>query len=179
MTVTVSSAWIKFALGWLAVFFFRLLPFRVPNVEPMMAALMPFSKRFGAIGGFLFAFLGIVLYDAVTAGIGNWTWLTAFSYGAVGVAAHYYFASREATRGNFVAFGVMATLAYDAVTMLGGPLYFNQPLATALAGQIPFTVLHLLGTVAFAAILSPALYRWVVMNEKLVLSFGAARSEAR
>lgn len=163
-----DNGYIKLVIGWGAVFLFRflLLPFRPPNVEPMMATLMPFSKRFGALTSFFFAAIGIVLYDSVTSGIGVWTLTTALAYGLVGVASHWYFATREATVRNFVVFGVMATLAYDAVTGLTlGPILFHVPFMMALAGQIPFTILHLLGTVTFAVTLSPALYRWVVTNK--------------
>jgi len=157
----------KFLIGWTVVFLFRLIPFRPPNFEPMLATMMPFSKRYGALGTFLFGFLGIVFYDAATAGWGTWTWVTALCYGGLGVAAHYYFLNREPTRLNFMTFGVVGTIAYDAVTMFIGPLFNAQPLALAISGQIPFTLMHLLGAVVFSAILSPALYRWVVESEVL------------
>ena len=51
--------------------------------------------------------------------------------------------------------------------MFVGPLFTAQPLAVALAGQIPFTLMHVLGTTVFAMLLSPALYRWVVQNTAL------------
>jgi len=133
-----------------------------------MATLMPFSKRYGVLGSFAFAFFGIVLYDAVTSGFGAWTWITAFCYGTLGIAAHYYFRNRPPSRLNFVGFGVVATLLYDAATGLTiGPLFNGQSFTAALAGQIPFTVLHLLGTIVFATLLSPVIYRWVVENEAL------------
>lgn len=173
-SIRVPVGAIKYSIGWSAVFLFRflLLPFRAPNVEPMMATLMPFSKRFGVIGSFLFAFLGIVLYDAVTSGWGMWTVVTAFAYGAIGIASHFYFKNRSASRSNFLGFGIVATLAYDAVTGLTiGPLFFHQSFMGAVVGQIPFTLLHLLGTVVFATLLSPAIYRWVVKNESLEWNF--------
>jgi len=163
----IETGTLKFLIGWTVVFLFRLIPFRPPNFEPMLATMMPFSKRYGALGTFLFGFLGIVLYDAATAGWGTWTWVTALSYGLLGVAAHYYFLNREPTRANFVIFGVAGTLVYDAVTMFIGPLFNAQPLAHAISGQIPFTLMHLLGAVIFSALLSPALYRWVVQSEAL------------
>lgn len=171
----------KFFIGWIAVFIFRFafLPFRPPNVEPMMATLMPFSKRYGLVGSFLFAFTGIVLYDAVTSGWGPWTWVTAVLYGLLGIAAHYFFRNREATAVNFLKFGVVGTLVYDACTGLTiGPLFFDTPFAVALAGQIPFTLLHLLGTIVFAIVLSPAIYRWVVQNEALEISVLWKRAHA-
>jgi len=42
-----------------------------------------------------------------------------------------------------------------------------QPLAAALVGQIPFTLMHVLGTTVFTILLSPALYHWVVQNAAL------------
>ncbi len=155
-------------LAWLGVFLFRLFPFRAPNVEPMLATMMPLSKRFGAFESFAFGFLGIVLYDAVTSGWGVWTAVTALCYGLTGVAARWYFKGRAASRANFVGFGVVATLIYDAATGLTiGPIFDHQPFLEALMGQVPFTALHLLGTVLFALVLSPLVYRYLVENEAL------------
>ncbi len=176
MRIVIPTGSLKFVLGWLAVFLFRLIPFRPPNVEPMLATVMPFSKRYGVWGGFAFGFFGIVLYDAITSGWGVWTAVTALAYGALGIGAHVYFKQREATTGNFLRFGIVSTLVYDTVTGLSvGPLVFHQSLMTALVGQIPFTLMHLLGTVVFSVLLSPVLYHWVVENEKLELSFGQSR----
>lgn len=172
MHLAIPTSTLKFLIGWTAVFLFRLIPFRPPNFEPMLATVMPFGKRYGPVGSFLFGFLGIVLYDGVTSGWGNWTAVTAICYGVLGLAAHYYFAHREASVLNFLVFGVPATIVYDAVTMFIGPVFNGQPLALALAGQIPFTMMHLAGTVTFSVLLSPALYRWVVQSDVLELSFG-------
>lgn len=165
MRVRIPAGSLKFILGWCAVFLFRLIPFRPPNFEPMLATIMPFSKRYGPVGSFLFGFLGIVLYDAVTSGWGNWTWVTAICYGLLGLAAHVFFKNRAASVKNFLVFGIPATILYDAVTMMIGPVFGNQPFAIALAGQIPFTLMHLLGTIVFSVLLSPVLYRWVITND--------------
>jgi uncharacterized membrane protein len=160
--------WIKYVLAWVGCFAIRLIPFRAPNVEPIMSAAMPFAKQYGKLSGFLFGFSSIFLYDIVTSGIGVWTWITAFAYGAVGIAAAWYLKSRAASRGNFVKYSIVATIVYDAVTGLTlGPLFFHQKFVNALLGQIPFTALHLFGNIAFALFLSPAIYRWVVMNPSL------------
>jgi hypothetical protein len=156
---------LKYLLGFIIVFAIRLLPFRPPNVEPVLATAMPFAKQFGVWGGFLFGALSIVLFDAVTSGWGLWTLITALAYGVVGGGAYYYFKNRESTRGNYVKFAIMGTLFYDAVTGLTvGPLLFGQSFMVALVGQIPFTILHLAGSVTFAFFLSPLIYRWVVTN---------------
>jgi len=167
MRVRIPTGTLKFLIGWTAVFLFRLIPFRPPNFEPMLATVMPFSKRYGLLGSFLFGFLGIVLYDAVTAGWGHWTWTTGLSYGLLGVGAHIFFQSREASAKNFLVFGVPATLVFDGVTMFFGPIFEAQPLMAAVIGQIPFTLMHVTSTVVFATTLSPILYRWVITNESL------------
>lgn len=171
MKISIPAGSIKFVIGWTAVFLFRLIPLRPPNFEPMLATVMPFSKRYGLVGSFLFGFLGIVLYDAVTSGWGNWTAVTAICYGLLGLAAHLFFKNREATVRNFLLFGIPGTVAYDAVTMMIGPVFGHQSLSVAVAGQIPFTLMHLAGTVVFATILSPALYRWVIENEAFEFTF--------
>ena len=171
MNFSFSSGALKFVIGWAAVFLFRLIPFRPPNFEPMLATVMPFSKRYGIVGSFLFGFLGIVLYDAITSGWGTWTAITAVCYGLLGVAAHLFFKNRDASVKNFLLFGIPATVAYDAVTMMIGPLFMQQPLMAALIGQISFTLMHLTGTTVFSVLLSPALYRWVIENERFEFSF--------
>ena len=166
-----TTGWLKFVLGWVAVFLFRLIPFRPPNVEPMLATIMPFSKRFGIVGSFLFGFLGIILFDAVTSGWGIWTLVTALAYGTLGVGARLFFLNHEASVGNFLGFGIAGTLFYDVATGLTiGPLFQGQSFMAALVGQIPFTAMHLSGTIIFAIFLSPVVYRWIVQNEILELS---------
>lgn len=171
MKISVPTGSLKFAIGWAAVFFFRLIPFRPPNLEPMLAVAMPFSKRYGLFGSFSFGFFGIVLFDAVTSGWGVWTAVTAICYGLLGVGSYYFFRNREASVKNFLLFGVPGTILYDAITMMIGPIFSNQSFVVAFVGQIPFTLTHVLGTVVFATILSPALYRWVVQSEELEFSF--------
>src|SRR3989344_8119992 len=171
MKISIPAGSLKFVIGWAAVFLFRLIPFRPPNLEPMLATVMPFSKRFGLLGSFSFGFFGIVLFDAVTSGWGMWTAVTSLCYGSLGVGSDYFFRNREASVKSFLLFGVPGTILYDAVTMMIGPIFSNQSFVVAFVGQIPFTLMHILGTVVFATILSPALYRWVVQSEALELSF--------
>lgn len=168
-----SSGHVKLAMSWLVVFLIRLIPLRLPNVEPTLAGAMPVSKRFGAVASFVFAFASIALYDLVTSSIGAWTYVDAFAYGAVGVASALYFKNHEASRLNFVGFGVAGTLAYDALTGLTvGPLAYHQPFMAALIGQIPFTLWHVAGTVVYALLLSPVLSAWFE-SETFFVPFGA------
>lgn len=162
------GSFLKYIIGWIAVFLIRLIPFRAPNIEPVMAALMPFSKRYGAIGAFVFGALSIALFDLFVGQVGQWTLITAVAYGITGIFSALFFRARPGTRRNYVVFAVAGTLFYDAVTGLSvGPLLFGQPFQEAFWGQIPFTLWHLLGNISFALVLSPALYQWVIANEKL------------
>ncbi|MEA2701807.1 MAG: energy-coupling factor transport system substrate-specific component [Candidatus Parcubacteria bacterium] len=178
-TISIRTGWLKLLIGWAAVFLIRLLPFRPANFEPMLATMMPFATRFGYFASFLFGFLSIVLFDAVTSGIGVWTLVTAAAYGALGIGAHVYFKRREATTKNFLIYGVSGTVLYDIVTGLTtGPIFFNQPFMVAVVGQIPFTLMHVFGTVVFTLALSPVLQRWVVRNDTFEIPLVWSRAKA-
>lgn len=173
---TYKNSWVKFIIGWTVCFAIRLIPFRPPNVEPIMTTQMPFAKQYGWFGGFMFGFLSIVLFDSVTSGIGVWTWVTAVTYGLVGVGAYAFFKNRESKALHYLVYGVIGTIVYDAITGLGiGTVFFHMPLTQALIGQIPFTAMHLAGNVVFSLLLSPAIYTWVVKNEQLEWSAILAR----
>jgi uncharacterized membrane protein len=137
-----------------------------------MATVMPFSRAYGKGAGFLFAFGSMVLFDLLVGKVGIWTFITAIAYGLVGLGATVYFKNKKNTAWNYAKYAIISTILFDAVTGFTiGPIFFGQPFVAAVIGQIPFTVLHLLGNVSFALILSPALYTFVIQNKKLE-SFG-------
>ncbi len=157
----------KFMAGIFLCLVVRLIPLRAPNIEPILATAMPFSKHYGAFAGFSFAVLSILLYDILTATLGIHTFFTVGAYGAIGLYSAVYFKKRTASAWNFVRFAVVSTIFFDAVTGLTlGPIFFEQSFLVALVGQIPFTLLHLIGNVAFAAVLSPAIYKFLVRKRK-------------
>src|SRR3989344_2859385 len=167
--------WFKYIVGFIACLLIRLIPFRPPNIEPILATQMPFSKAYGKLAGFSFAFLSMVLYDIITSKVGMWTFITASAYGLLGLWASVYFSAKSGpTSGgkniraiDYAKFAVMGTLAFDIVTGLSiGPLFFRQPFMEALVGQIPFTALHLVGNISFAVFLSPFIYRFIIENKK-------------
>ncbi len=84
-----------------------------------------------------------------------------------------YFKRHTGNISNYIRFAVVGTLFFDAVTgLMPGPLFYGQSFAVALSGQIPFTALHLLGNVAFAATLSPVIHYLLIKKRKpdLVIS---------
>ena len=147
---------IWFIVGLLICLLIRLIPTRTPNIEPILATQMPFAKKYGNLYGFFFGALSIIFYDLATGTIGLWTVITATTYGIVGVFAATFFKNRLGSRKNFIIFAIFGTIFYDTLTGLTiGPLLFHQPFIVAVIGQIPFTVLHLVGNIAFAIVLSP------------------------
>lgn len=159
-------------LGFVVCLLIRLIPFRPPNIEPIMATVMPFSRAYGKGAGFLFAFGSMVLFDLLVGKVGIWTFITAIAYGLVGLGATVYFKNKKNTAWNYAKYAIISTILFDAVTGFTiGPIFFGQPFVAAVIGQIPFTALHLLGNISFALVLSPALYTFVIQNKNLE-SFG-------
>ncbi len=154
----------------------RLIPFRAPNVEPILATLMPLSKASGALASFSFAVLSILLYDAITHTLGVQTFFTTLAYGTISLWSVYYFSKHKANTWGYVRFAIWGTLFFDALTGLTvGPIFFHQSFLGSLVGQIPFTMLHLIGNITFAIILSPIIYNFLIKDfawgQKMKLSF--------
>ena len=160
--------WFKYIIGFVACILIRFIPFRPPNIEPVLATQMPFAKAYGKLSGFFFGFFSIILYDIMTSKVGIWTIVTAISYGLLGLWATHYFKNKRSNSANYAKFAIYSTILYDIVTGLSvGPLFFNQTLMQAIVGQIPFTILHLVGNVSFSVLLSPLIYKYVIENKKL------------
>ena len=165
-----NKNWSKYILGFIGVLFIRLIPFRAPNIEPILAAQMPFARKYGVFSSFLFGFLSITIYDLFTSGIGVWTLVTAIAYGLLGIGASYFLKNRSGWK-NYAIYAIIGTILYDAVTGVTiGPIFFDQPFIASLIGQIPFTALDLLGNVSFAIILSPVIEMWISKETKSVMS---------
>ena len=160
---------IKILIVFVGCLLFRLSPLRAPNLEPIMASIMPLGKKYGGIVAFTFGFLSMVLYDVLTARVGFWTWTTAFSYGIIGLISVFYFKKYKTSALYFAIFAFIGTIFFDLVTgILFAPM-FGQTMLNAFVLQIPFTILHLAGNVCFALTLSPILNRWLVSEKFFVL----------
>ena len=155
---------------FLGCFLFRLLPLRAPNVEPIMASVMPLGRKYGAFAGFTFGFLSMFLYDLVTH-FGSWTWTTAITYGLIGAVSSIYFKRFKSSVFNFAIFSFFATIIFDLITgVLFAPM-FGQTIWNALILQIPFTMLHLAGNIGFAFTLSPLINKWLMSEKFFTLNF--------
>ncbi|MDD3663532.1 MAG: hypothetical protein PHT84_06810 [Candidatus Pacebacteria bacterium] len=160
-----QKSWSKSIFIFIAILLVRFIPFRAPNVEPIMASIMPFGKKYGALFAFSFAFLSILIFDSFTSGVGVWTLITALAYGFIGYGAKFYFKNRSG-RKNYAIYAIIATIFYDVVTGLTiGPIFFGQSFMISLVGQIPFTAFHLISNVLFAIVLSPVIEKWLVTKK--------------
>ena len=151
---------------------FRLMRLPVPgNVEPVMASLLPVSKKFGEFSGFLFGASAIAFFDLATNNAGWWTLAAAIPYGLVGFLASKYFSySKKPGRKEYVIASVGGTLLFDAITAPIFGFMFGQTLEATVLGQIPFTLWHLAGNITFAFLLSPLIQSSVLENESFSLS---------
>lgn len=169
---------LKYIIGLLVVIALRIVP-HPPNVEPIMSSMMPYSKKWGWLSGLLFCLIAVLGYDVATGTFGTWSLITAGTYAALGAVAGWYFKGKDNKIRYYLAFSIVATLVYDAITGIGmGMLLFKMPFMTVLTGQIPFTLYHLAGNVALSVTVSPLLYAWVVANPKLETSRLLARQTA-
>jgi hypothetical protein len=165
----------KLALVFILCLLVRLIPFRTPNIEPILAATMPVGRAHGTFVSFSFAVLSILIYDFVTGTPGLHTFFTAGAYGIIACWAVFYFSakSRSVPGGQgiaaieYVKFAIWGTLFFDAVTGLTiGPIFFHQSFISTFVEQIPFTALHLLGNITFAFFLSPAIYHFLIRKKE-------------
>jgi len=110
---TNNKKYFKFSLALIVCLLARLIPFRAPNVEPILAATMPFSKAYGALFGFFFAVLSILLYDALTETLGAQTFFTAGAFGILGVWSASYFKKNKANAWNYARFAIFVFRCVD------------------------------------------------------------------
>lgn len=167
-----KQSWFKYALGIVICLLFRLIPGRGPNLEPIMATSMPFSKQYGYIAGFLFPLFSVVLFDLITGMVGIWTLITSIAYGLVGLGAVLFFRRFGGNIRTYFTYSILGTIAFDALTGLTiGPIFYGQPFIQAFTGQIPFTLMHLLGNSVLSVTVSPIISKFLVENFALEPKF--------
>lgn len=154
------SSLARFSASFVLCLLLRFVPFRPPNVEPVLAFALPVGSFYGPLASGVFAAFSIVAYDALTAGLGSWTLVAAASYGLVGIAAGHFGRTKRALWSQLL-FALAATMFYDVLTgVVASALLFDMPWYQALVGQVPFTINHVIGTLVLTAAISPLLSRW-------------------
>lgn len=142
----------------------------IPNNDPIMGAMLPFSRQNPWVSG-AFAALTMASFDLLTGSLGIWTIVTSLTYGFLGVAFGFAYKGMKNKKPNlltYLASGAIGVLFFDFIT---GPIasgfFFGMPFWQALVGQVPFTILHLLSVSFFILLLTPLIDRTIVENESL------------
>lgn len=160
---------------FVGILVFRLIPVRPPNVEPLLATIMPFSKKMSLISSNIFIILSIFVYDFFTAGIGSYTYSVALTYILITLFAYRFFKTKVGSIKNYAVFSILSILFFDIFTgLIIGPIALGQSFYVALIGQIPFTMLHLMGGVLFSIVLSPLIAKFLDTD----LAFFAKKQES-
>lgn len=140
----------------------------IPNFDPVMGSMLPFSRQNKWYESALFAGLTIITFDIITGFVGAWTAVTAITYAALGTLFHFYYKGKKVDLKMYIGSGVFGVLIYDLVTgVLAGPVLFGGSYYEAFVGQIPFTVYHLISVTIFVLILTPLLDRHIIANPGL------------
>ncbi len=177
MSHKMSRRPLQIAVAAFFVTVWRLAPFRPPNVEPLLALSMPFGKKDGVLAPAILAVLAIVVYDAFTSGLTQWTAVTAVAYALVAAGSGFLKGSRGIL--PYLAYAILATLVYDAITgVVAGAVLFDMGWKQGFIGQIPFTINHLIGNSLLALILSP-IVEWVLRWSERDVAVAATKTLRR
>ena len=155
---------IKLTLSIIFCNAYRLLRL-IPNNDPIMGMMLPYSRQERWWVSPLFAFITMASFDALTNSIGIWTLVTSSTYAAIALAFHFAYRRMRPTMSTYLVSGAFGVLVFDFVT---GPVMssytFGMSFAEAFFGQVPFTALHLLSVSFFVLFLTPILDKSLIDN---------------
>ncbi|PIN98885.1 MAG: hypothetical protein COT90_02190 [Candidatus Diapherotrites archaeon CG10_big_fil_rev_8_21_14_0_10_31_34] len=159
---------VKYFLSILFCNAFRLLKF-IPNNDPIMGCLLPYSRQDKWWASALFAFITMVSFDLITGMVGIWTLVTALTYAGLGILFHQIYKNKKKINlKTYLGSGILGVLIFDFIT---GPIMsswmFQMPFETAFIGQIPFTLLHLASVGIFIIILTPLLDLHLINSKQM------------
>ena len=158
---------VKFVLSIFISNIIRLFSF-IPNNDPIMALMLPYSKQKNKLMAFLFPFITMVSFDAITGHIGVLTIVTAITYGTLGLFFVFIFKNRKVGIKSYLLSGAFGVLVFDFITgCIAFPILFNLPFDQAFIGQIPFTLIHLTTVSAFVLIITPLVDEHILENKSL------------
>lgn len=159
---------VKYLLSMLFCNAYRLLRI-IPNNDPIMGFMLPFSRQDKWWQGSLFALITMISFDVITMRLGLWTITTALTYASLGLLFHLIYKKVGKVKlKHYLGSGVLGVLIFDFVTgVVFGPAMFGMSFLQALIGQIPFTLMHLITVSAFILIVTPVLDRAIVNNPVL------------
>ena len=111
----------------------------VPLVMMVLSDWLIYALDFGDLFGW-----------RVILGISFFTWTGMLLAGAMGRVIKPKFLFRMKGVAVFTGVALVVTIIYDIWTMFGYMLVLRQPLGITLAGQVEFSIYHILSTLVFA-----------------------------
>jgi hypothetical protein len=155
---------LKSLLLWVLCLGVRLAPWRPANVEPILACLLPLSRRAHLWVSLVFPASLLLAQDVVQGALGIWTPWTMLAYSLCGLAA---WAVRSSVRQHWfmdAALGAALALTFDVLTLPMGPLLWGQSWVETVVGQVPFSLRHALGAAVSCGLTSTVLQRWLAAD---------------
>lgn len=150
----------------------------IPNIEPLFACGVLVGQKQSYSYAFLFGAINVLLFDLLTVGFGPWTVVTGFLYALLGSAAVKFWRQNEMVAQeknrtlNSLKFTIAGTLIFDFFSgCLLGPLMFKQNFMEAIIGQVPFSILHVLGNVVLVMSIEAFLQKNRCYNPKTLIPF--------
>ncbi|HLB94484.1 MAG TPA: hypothetical protein VJJ81_04515 [Candidatus Babeliales bacterium] len=152
-----TSFWLISAIFSLLIKFYCNLP---GNLDLLFGLQLFLAQFFGPLALGSWTALNIFSYDLYTGNLGFWSLVTASTYFWVSyvtkifISAHEFLPLKHKIKPknynliNFLIFTIIITVFYDLMTASTGPIFFNQAWSVMLAGQVPFTLIHLLSNCA-------------------------------
>ncbi|OGB97827.1 hypothetical protein A3F06_00335 [candidate division TM6 bacterium RIFCSPHIGHO2_12_FULL_36_22] len=118
-------------------------------IDPFPGFLLLLNRQFNQLSCFIFMLMQFFVFDYINDAIGGWTLITAISYASIAVYLNFYTHNKRITIAQSILYTATAAICFDAITLWIGPLYFGQPITSALIGQIPFTIDHVIRACLF------------------------------
>jgi hypothetical protein len=116
-----------------------------PGIDPIAGILLFVPRTFSRVLWYAIIVASVILYDVITVGFGIWTLSVVAVYMLIAIAYNKFRLPSQSWSTMMIR-GIAMTVVFDVLTGLTvGPLLFGQPFAVALMGQIPFTLIHLVG----------------------------------
>lgn len=157
----------RFAISILISNVIRLFAF-IPNNDPIMALMLPYSKKKNKLAAFLFPFITMVSFDVITGHLGLLTLITSLTYGSLGLLFVFIYKNRKVGIKSYLLSGMLGVVIFDFITgCIAFPILFNMSFEQAIIGQMPFTLIHLATVSAFILIITPLVDKHVLNNKNL------------
>jgi len=156
---------VKFLIGIILSNAIRFMRF-IPNNDPIMAIMLPYAKSDKKYKAFLFPFITMISFDAITGMLGVWTIVTALTYAGLGLLfTQFFFKEKKISIFKYLKGGVIGVLIFDFITgVIAMPFMFGMSFELALIGQIPFTLMHLFTVGIFIVVITPLYDRHILEN---------------